>query len=100
MTAAPLRRQHWRTRAACKGADPDLFFPPEEGGRAQSRKAKAFCAVCPVTAQCLQFALSSPERFGIYGGLAERERRGMKPSAPSIPQSRKAAALCAHSSAP
>ena len=65
----------WRDRAACVGADPDLFFPPEEGGKGQARKAKAICAGCPVRVECLDHALRHGEHWGIWGGVPERDRR-------------------------
>jgi WhiB family transcriptional regulator, redox-sensing transcriptional regulator len=79
--AQPLSLQSWRLRAACRDADPALFFPE----RNQSAKpAKRICAECPVREQCLAFAVASGERFGVFGGLAERERHGMgtRPSRP------------------
>ena len=79
---ASTRRQGWRDRAACRGVDPELFFPGEGGaGAAAVRKSAAICAGCEVRAECLQFALSSPEQHGTWGGLSERERRGMDPAA-------------------
>jgi WhiB family redox-sensing transcriptional regulator len=79
--AQPLRGQSWRLRAACRDEDPGLFFP-ELGESAEA--AKQVCAGCPVKAQCLAFAVASGERFGVFGGLSERERYGMgtKPSRP------------------
>src|SRR6266702_2808507 len=62
----------WTLAAACQFTDPELFFP-EKGG--STREAKQVRAGCPVTAECLAFALEHQERFGIYGGLSERERR-------------------------
>ena len=62
----------WTVDAACADADPSVFFP--EHGRAATQ-AKAMCAGCAVRAECLDFALASHERFGIYGGLTEKERR-------------------------
>lgn len=70
-----VRYQAWRDRAACKGADLSLFFPSEEGGTAQAAKARAICASCPVMAECRQYALGSPERWGIWAGMTERDRR-------------------------
>jgi WhiB family transcriptional regulator, redox-sensing transcriptional regulator len=87
-----VRRQSWRSRAACKGTDLELFFPPADAGRNAARAAKAICAGCPVKAACLRHALGSPERFGVWAGLAERERRGMKPEASPVPQPRQAVA--------
>ena len=55
--------------------DPEAFFP-EKGG--STREAKRVCSVCEVRAECLDFALTNDERFGIWGGLSERERRRLK----------------------
>jgi WhiB family transcriptional regulator, redox-sensing transcriptional regulator len=71
----PEREPHWRDLAACAQTDPDAFFP-EKGGSVKA--AKAVCAVCLVTAPCLEYALERDERFGIYGGKSERERRQIK----------------------
>ena len=64
--------QSWRDQAACNGADTRLFYP-EDGGSV--RKAMAFCAVCPVVAECRQWALEFPEVWGVWGGTSERDRR-------------------------
>jgi WhiB family transcriptional regulator, redox-sensing transcriptional regulator len=65
----------WRDRAACRDKDPDLFFPVAAGGSslAQEARARAVCALCPVTRQCLEFALSRAEA-GVWGGTTEDER--------------------------
>jgi WhiB family transcriptional regulator, redox-sensing transcriptional regulator len=65
----------WQDRANCLGVDPDLFFP-ERG--ASTREAKEVCRGCVVRAECLEFALQNGERFGIWGGLSERERRRIR----------------------
>lgn len=65
----------WQDFANCKGADPDLFFP-ERG--ASTRTAKSICRECSVRAECLEFAIVSSEKFGIWGGLSERERRKIR----------------------
>lgn len=65
----------WADRSLCSQVDNDIFFP-EKGG--SSREAKAICATCPVRAECLTYALDNDERFGIWGGLSERERRRLK----------------------
>ncbi len=62
----------WRDLALCAEVDPELFFP-EKGE--SSRPAKRVCAGCEVRAECLQYALDHGERFGVWGGLSERERR-------------------------
>ena len=65
----------WQERALCAQTDPEAFFP-EKGG--STREAKKICAQCDVKAQCLEFALNIDARFGIWGGLSERERRRLK----------------------
>lgn len=65
----------WQKAANCLGVDPDLFFP-ERG--ASTREAKAVCKGCQVREDCLEFALSNGEKFGIWGGLSERERRRIR----------------------
>jgi WhiB family redox-sensing transcriptional regulator len=65
----------WQTFAACTGVDPALFFP-ERG--AATREAKAVCATCPVREECLEYALEHGEKFGIWGGKSERERRQIR----------------------
>ncbi|WP_022881575.1 WhiB family transcriptional regulator [Gryllotalpicola ginsengisoli] len=65
----------WQTDALCAQTDPEAFFP-EKGG--STRDAKKICASCEVRAQCLEYALQNDERFGIWGGLSERERRKLR----------------------
>lgn len=65
----------WQDYANCRGADADLFFP-ERG--ASTRKAKAICNACEVKGQCLDFAIINGEKFGIWGGMSERERRRVR----------------------
>jgi len=67
--------QEWQDRALCAETDPEAFFP-EKGG--STREAKRICSGCEVRAQCLEYALAHDERFGIWGGLSERERRRLK----------------------
>ncbi len=62
----------WQERALCAQTDPEAFFP-EKGG--STREAKRICSGCDVRAECLDYALAHDERFGIWGGLSERERR-------------------------
>ena len=68
----------WQEQALCAQTDPEAFFP-EKGG--STREAKRICVGCEVKAECLEYALASDERFGIWGGLSERERRRLKRSA-------------------
>ena len=65
----------WHDQANCLGVDPDLFFP-ERG--ASTREAKEVCRGCVVRLECLEYALSNGEKFGIWGGLSERERRRLR----------------------
>ena len=65
----------WQERALCAQTDPEAFFP-EKGG--STREAKKVCTRCEVRAECLEYALAHDERFGIWGGLSERERRKLK----------------------
>ncbi|WNM31645.1 WhiB family transcriptional regulator [Streptomyces sp. Li-HN-5-11] len=66
----------WLRSAACVGEDPELFFPVGTTGPAlrDVADAKRVCARCPVTAQCLSFALSSGQTSGVWGGTCEEER--------------------------
>lgn len=70
--------QAWRDEALCAQTDPEAFFP-EKGG--STREAKRICQRCPVINECLQYALDRDERFGIFGGLSERERWRLKRAA-------------------
>ncbi len=70
-----LDERQWMLDAKCLDADPEAFFP-EKGG--STREAKRICAACPVRDECLEHALSNEERFGIWGGYSERERRRMR----------------------
>lgn len=65
----------WQERGLCAQTDPEAFFP-EKGG--STREAKRVCLTCEVRAECLEYALANDERFGIWGGLSERERRKLK----------------------
>ncbi|MCZ2829719.1 WhiB family transcriptional regulator [Modestobacter sp. VKM Ac-2986] len=67
--------QGWQERALCAETDPEAFFP-EKGG--STREAKKICTGCEVRAECLEYALGNDERFGIWGGLSERERRRLR----------------------
>lgn len=67
----------WRDQALCRDTDPDLFFPVGTTGQAlvQIGHAKQVCGQCPVTSECLEFALVTNQDSGIWGGLSEEERR-------------------------
>lgn len=68
----PLTNQNWRKLSACRGVDPDVFYPVNDD---EAEVAKAVCAVCAVRQPCLEFALSARERDGVWGGATEKERR-------------------------
>jgi WhiB family redox-sensing transcriptional regulator len=72
----------WRYNAGCLEENPELFFPIGSTGPAldQTRAAKAVCARCPVSAQCLAWALATKQEAGIWGGLTEDERRTLRRS--------------------
>jgi WhiB family transcriptional regulator, redox-sensing transcriptional regulator len=78
---SPPAPSGWTQRAACRGEDPDLFYPPkgERGGHPALRElvAKRICSACPVHDECAAYALATDERYGVGGGLtaSERERR-------------------------
>jgi WhiB family redox-sensing transcriptional regulator len=64
----------WNQQAACKGLDPDIFYPVSDE---EAEVAKAVCAQCVVQRDCLEHALGSRERDGVWGGATEKERRRM-----------------------
>ena len=97
--ARPARDHHpdWRAYAACRGADPELFFSDGDirSSWAQVNRAKLICRGCPVSAICLSWALASGHEAGIWGGLTEDERRrlhrsgrGFRPVADSLTRER------------
>lgn len=75
-----MSNSDWRAQAACRDKDPELFFPVGSTGAAvkQIDVAKAICRVCPVSDQCLKWALETNQDSGIWGGLSEDERRALK----------------------
>jgi|APSaa5957512535_1039671.scaffolds.fasta_scaffold02949_14 WhiB family transcriptional regulator, redox-sensing transcriptional regulator len=65
----------WRRRASCRGLETNVFFP----GRGESLSAlKSYCKFCPVVKPCLEYSFRSMEKFGIWGGTSERERRKVR----------------------
>lgn len=76
---APATRE-WQEFAACRGADPDLFFPLGTTGPAvdQILKAKEICAICPVQEECLEYSLLTNQEAGVWGGFDEDERRRIR----------------------
>jgi WhiB family redox-sensing transcriptional regulator len=67
--------ESWRLDALCAETDPEAFFPDQGGS---TREAKRVCGGCAVRTECLEAALANDERFGIWGGLSERERRRLR----------------------
>jgi WhiB family redox-sensing transcriptional regulator len=70
----------WRDNAACQDVPPELFFPVGATGQAveQIRQAKVVCAGCPVVEDCLVFAVTTNQEYGVWGGLDEEERRDVR----------------------
>jgi WhiB family redox-sensing transcriptional regulator len=66
--------QQWRSKSACQGLDPEIFYPLDDD---ESEEAKAICAVCSVREACLEHALGHREKDGVWGGATERDRRRM-----------------------
>lgn len=69
----------WQVRAACRGPETWLFFPPTQPERKEEREerelhAKSICQRCSVKSDCLDYALRTREPYGIWGGLTELER--------------------------
>ena len=67
----------WMTQARCSEVDPELFFP-ERGDATSPRKARIICNSCEVKVECLQYSIDNDERFGIWGGLTENDRRRLR----------------------
>lgn len=75
------RDEDWRGYAECKQADPELFFPSGERSakdRDQIQKAKEFCVKCLVKERCLDYAIETGQRKGVWGGLSEKERSALR----------------------
>ena len=64
--------QQWRSKAACQGLDPEIFYPLDDD---EAQEAKMVCSTCTVRESCLEHALGSREKEGVWGGATERERR-------------------------
>jgi WhiB family redox-sensing transcriptional regulator len=77
-TRAPARAPAvgWQESAACKTAEPELFFPISASGRsrADTARARAICHDCPVRQACLDYAMATAQQHGIWGGFTEEER--------------------------
>ena len=70
----------WRTYALCRDTSPELFFPVGTTGPAlqQISEARAVCAQCPVSDECLEYALATNQGSGIWGGTSEEDRRVLR----------------------
>ncbi|WP_344664689.1 WhiB family transcriptional regulator [Catenulispora yoronensis] len=78
----------WMAEAECRDSEPDLFFGADPGWgritetiaqrRAREAQAKAMCARCPVRNSCLEYAMTTPEHDGLWGGLTDAERKAMR----------------------
>lgn len=68
----PLPPDSWQDQAACYGVDPDVFFPVSEE---EAGPALAYCTGCAQRTDCLAWALKNGERYGVWGGLTEQQRR-------------------------
>ncbi|MDQ1248780.1 MAG: WhiB family transcriptional regulator, redox-sensing transcriptional regulator [Actinomycetota bacterium] len=89
-THRPPRRRsdvNWHELGACRDADPEMFFPESRASRVEELLAVRVCMGCPVMGACQEWALSAEERYGIWGGLTEKDRE-------SILNRRAAAARC------
>ena len=78
VTAEPGLARDWKNVAACAGYPDSLFFPSQDATQGQIDKAKAICSVCEVNEQCMEYALETNQRAGIWGGTTEDERRSLR----------------------
>ncbi len=68
----------WRSLAACAQFPNNLFFPGSEASDRAAERATAICAICVVRGDCLEYALETNQRAGIWGGTTEDERRSLR----------------------
>lgn len=82
LAAGTLVLWSWRLQAACRDIDSAVFFAPDgehdPERSAREARAKAICARCPVIRECATYALGAGERYGVWGGLSERERAAVR----------------------
>jgi WhiB family redox-sensing transcriptional regulator len=72
-------RPMWMRRAACRGLDPELFFPVrDQHVNSDAENARVVCASCSVRSECLEYALANEEQLGMWGGLSIEQRRALK----------------------
>lgn len=76
----PQPRLSWQADAACRQLPTELFFPVGHGPKAQAQAglAKGVCHACVVKAECLDYAMAANMPYGVFGGLAENERRELR----------------------
>jgi WhiB family transcriptional regulator, redox-sensing transcriptional regulator len=76
----PVTASDWSSLGACLSEDPELFFPAARSVTTlvQLARAKSVCARCPVSGECLRFALATGQEYGVWGGTSEEERRQMR----------------------
>jgi WhiB family redox-sensing transcriptional regulator len=67
----------WRASAVCTGFSSELFFP-DKGASGHALEAKIICRGCPVRAECLEWAMTNHEEFGIWGAMTREERRALR----------------------
>lgn len=67
-------RMTWQEEGSCRGVDPEVFFPISDD---EAWRAKEICTVCAVKTDCLAYSLQNRERYGVWGGVTERERQEM-----------------------
>jgi WhiB family redox-sensing transcriptional regulator len=75
MALSQVVQEPWRQEAACRGLDPDMFFPQYQD---QEEEAKQVCRTCPVADECLDYAITHKEEHGIWGGMNHKERNAAK----------------------
>ena len=79
----PVDKLDWQEEAACRQYDNFVFFGLEQGEsdierQARENRAKAICHTCPVIEPCLEFAMETNQKYGIWGGLTDKERASLK----------------------
>ncbi len=72
-----MSAERWWEDAACRGLSPALFYPPK-GDMRESQQAQAICSTCPVALPCLDEAVQTPERWGIWGGATSEQRKAIR----------------------
>lgn len=77
LRSATWNAEEWREVGSCRQLDTGLFFPIGQTGEAEVKivRAKKVCVTCPVRQQCLEFAITTNQEYGVWGGHSEEERR-------------------------